>query len=84
MLVPMEHQNIKTLLPGADTGVYNLYKVERPGPLGGPEPQGQLEKKKKRRKKNRKKGEKEEKSRNKAVYTALVAPSRPKKKQVTD
>ena len=63
MLVPMEHQNIKTLLPGADTGVYNLYKVERPGPLGGPEPQGQLEKKKKKQKKRRKRREKQKQGR---------------------
>ena len=28
--------------PSVDTGVYNLYKVEGPGPLGGPRGPGPL------------------------------------------
>ena len=38
----------------------------------------------KRKKKERKREIKKEKFKNKAVYTALVAPSRPKKELVTD
>ena len=54
-----------------DTGLYNLYKVKGPGPLGGqvgPGPLGAVGKKKKKKKKERKeekRGEKERKKRRK-------------------
>ena len=40
--------NIQYQSPGPDSGVYNLYKVERPGPRHGPgglDPLGEWEKK---------------------------------------
>ena len=51
-------QNVQPLFvhrPGADTGVYNFYKVEGPGPPRGT--------RRKKRRKQKKKKEKEEKKR---------------------